>query len=879
MKRVLSIVISIALILTAVTAAAEADYPETAARVCGLGIMGNDDNGDFRAEDKITRAEFTAVICRMFLYDNIGGQDTGFADVPSSHWASGYIAAAHGMGWINGSGDGLFMPEADITYGEAVKILVCALDYDLTSDDIKFPGGYISIAAALGMTKNAPGVSETITRAQTAVLIDNTLDVNPLEWKNNEKLVKSDKTLYRILSDRKDMEHIRGILTETGNLSMTGEKEPDKFVTVEGVRLHTDTNYDDYLGQYVEVYYNTDDDKIAELIPQQKHNQIDEIEAADTVVNETSIDYYNEDGRKRSLTIHAETVFLLNGGIVSRDELRPIYQGVYRAIDNDSDGVYDVILITELESFIVKSVSADNTRGNTVIYFKDDRMYHGRKGFVFKDENTDVTYVITDKDGNAISIEEISEGCSITLAANQSETYVKAYVNNERRSGRVTSVSAQNGEIEIEDEQYKIGRDAEGKYTFVPSGMTEGDFVIDAFGYVIGTWKKQESDFTYAYVVNTKQDKFKDELKLLVVSGTEPVYEEKTIGDKKIVSYYLQNSDMQTLCASDKVVYGDNPANANGRKVKVSELDSAVFKDSIIGYTLDNEGKIKNLNVYTVPMTLPNYEFNGELFSFGGMRVSRGFLKDEHTKVVCVPNTVRAKDDYNVNVKITDGSSYKVYGVRGSSDKEYGSQEAMAEPCDIIIIKSEMDSAMPPNISADNDICIVGNLTLSLDDNGDTRYKLDILNGSTAKTYYAYMDGVASSEVAKLRKGDLIQFTSNAKGEITGVKKRASVQGLKDYTDIDNIYGEVTDVKYNIYDYYNNEMVDVLNVNTGNGIAGLKLFKKDGQKVYLYDRRSGYIYPSSTEDILAAGYFGDEASKVFALMEDNEAKAIVIIWD
>lgn len=879
MKRFLSIVLIIMLMLAAAPVMAENDYSKAMGRVCGLGIMGNDEDGDFRADDKLTRAEFTTVICRMFLYDDMGSQKTDFTDVPSSHWASGFIAAAHGMGWINGAGDGLFMPEADITYGEAVKILVCAMDYDRTSDNIKFPGGYMGIAANLGMTKNAPDVSETITRAQAVQLIDNALDVNVLEWRNSSVLVRSDKTLFEILSERKNLEYVCGVLEESLNLSITGEKETDGFVTIGGMRLYADENYDDYIGQYVEAYYNNEDNKIVEFIPLQKKNDIVEFDAEDAVSNETDIEYYDRDGRKRRIKINSETVVLLNGGIISREELRPIYQGTYKAIDNDRDGVYDVVLVTALESFIVESVSTDNARGNTALYFKDNRTYQGRKGFVFKDGDADTTYVIMDKTGKKLSLEEIQEGCSITLAAEKSGAYVKAYVNNETLSGKITSISLQSGEIIIDDKTYKIGKDAKGNYIYNPSDLADGEFVIDAFGYVIGTWKKQKTDFSYAYVVDAAVDKFKEELKLLIVSGTEPVQEKKTIDDKSVVSYYLQNTDLQTLCAADKIVYGDNPINAEGNKTKVSELDPARLKDTIIGYTLDGGGKIKKLNVYTVPSILSNYEFNGNLFSFGGMRVSRGFLKDEHTNVICVPEIVRSNADYEVDVKIVDGSSYKVYGVLGVSDKEYGSLDAMAEPCDVIIIKSEMDSSMPSNIEEDSDICIVGKTALSLSESGEMRYKIDVLNGSNAKTYYVPEGSMISAEVAKIRKGDLIQFTSNSRNEITGIKKRASTQGLREYTDIDNVYGEVTEVKYNIYDYYDNEMIDQLSVNTGNGITNIKIYKDEGQPVYLYNRRSGYVYSSTTDDLMTTEYFGNEASKVFALMEDNDAKAIVVIWD
>ena len=186
MKRILNIALCLCFLLSAASSAfAQTDYSDAVTRVCSMGIMGNTEDGDFRAEDKITRAEFTTVICRMLAYDDIGGQETAFTDVLSSHWASGFISVAYDMGWINGNGDGTFLPEADITYGEAVKILVCMLNYNIGKGEIEFPQGYMSIAASLGMTKNAAGVSEAITRAQTAVLIDNTLEVYPMEIKSD----------------------------------------------------------------------------------------------------------------------------------------------------------------------------------------------------------------------------------------------------------------------------------------------------------------------------------------------------------------------------------------------------------------------------------------------------------------------------------------------------------------------------------------------------------------------------------------------------------------------------------------------------------------------------------------------------------------------
>ncbi|MBP3359795.1 MAG: S-layer homology domain-containing protein [Clostridia bacterium] len=876
MKRFLSIALCICFILSAVPAAlAQTDYTEEITRVCSLGIMGNVEDGDFRADDKITRAEFTAVICRMFSYDNIGGQDTVFTDVPSSHWASGFISFAHNIGWINGVGNGLFLPEAEITYGEAVKILVCVLNYDFGPGEITFPGGYISIAGSIGIRKNAVDSSEAITRAQTAGIIDNALDIYPMEWNSDGDLVKSDKTLFETISDRKELGHYSGILTSTGNYSIINKKSVDRAVTVDDIQFYTDKNYDEYLGQYVDAYYNTDSYEIVEISPVQRRNIVVEIPAEDTEVHTTGIDYYGGGPRKKTIKINSETIFLLNGDIVQPSEIGSVYHGKFKAVENNRDSIYDVILITKAESFIVESVSAENM----AVYFKDEKTYHGRKGFVFKFDDADKTYNITDKNGESREFSDIEPGCSISFVGNSDESVVTAYVNNEKCSGKIEGISPSEGEVVINGKTYQMGKDADGNDTFNPSNIIEGEFVIDAFGYIIGAWEKQNTKFAYAYVENAYIDESGTEMIIRLVKGTEPVEEVKTINNNRIVSYYLQNSAIETFKLADKVIYGNNPINAKGSKISSAVLDPAGLKNSIVGYTLDNDGKINKLNVYSVPTNLPSYEFNADIFSFGGMRVSRGFIKDEHTMMVCVPNAVRSREDYNVNVKITDDSSYSVYGILGVSENEYGSAKANAEPCDIIILKSDMDSTLPSNISSDSDICIVGKSVISLNEDNELRYELDILNGSAKKTYYAPEGSVAYADAAKLRKGDLIQFTANSKNEFTGIKKRASVQGLKEYTGIDNVYGEVTEVTYNTYDYFSNEMVDMLSVNTGDGVTDIRIYKDDGQKVYLYDRKSGYIYPSSTADLLSSDYFGDEASKVFALMQDGDAEAIVVIWD
>ena len=131
-----------------------------------------------------------------------------------------------------------------------------------------------------------------------------------------------------------------------------------------------------------------------------------------------------------------------------------------------------------------------------------------------------------------------------------------------------------------------------------------------------------------------------------------------------------------------------------------------------------------------------------------------------------------------------------------------------------------------------------------------------------------------------MRKGDLIQFTTDSHNNIAGIRYKASVQGLTDYySENESLYGLVDDIRYNVYDHFSNQMVDRMAVNVGNDIANIKLFRSEGQSIYLYDRKSGYIYPATSDDIMASNYYGEKASKVFAIMEENDATVIVLIKD
>lgn len=149
-----------------------------------LGIIDGYEDGTFRPDKNVTRAEFIKMVVTMLKNSySAEAQERKaeiFSDVTASHWAIDYITAAESSGIINGMGDGTFAPEENITYAQAMKILVCAAGYgQISFDRGGWPNGYMYYANLVGIGSGVSDVTNSteITRAQVAQMINNTITV------------------------------------------------------------------------------------------------------------------------------------------------------------------------------------------------------------------------------------------------------------------------------------------------------------------------------------------------------------------------------------------------------------------------------------------------------------------------------------------------------------------------------------------------------------------------------------------------------------------------------------------------------------------------------------------------------------------------------
>lgn len=83
-------------------------------------ITGYED-GTFRPTQSITRREFTAMISR--LVEVLPEEELNFSDVNADDWSRQYISTALQNGWISGYEDGTFRPGNSITRAEVVRVV------------------------------------------------------------------------------------------------------------------------------------------------------------------------------------------------------------------------------------------------------------------------------------------------------------------------------------------------------------------------------------------------------------------------------------------------------------------------------------------------------------------------------------------------------------------------------------------------------------------------------------------------------------------------------------------------------------------------------------------------------------------------------------
>lgn len=206
LKKVLSLVLALAMALSLMTAAFAADasdykdyskvtYKEAVDVMTAAGIFNGGDGNNFNPDATLNREQAAKIITYMLVgqekADKLTATIAPYADVAANRWSAGAIAYCTDAGIIAGDGNGRFNPTAPVLGTQFAKMLLVALGYDPKIE--KLVGNEWAIKTAKlalsddvdldnGMEKLS--LSDNLTREQAAQMAFNAMKATLVEYED-----------------------------------------------------------------------------------------------------------------------------------------------------------------------------------------------------------------------------------------------------------------------------------------------------------------------------------------------------------------------------------------------------------------------------------------------------------------------------------------------------------------------------------------------------------------------------------------------------------------------------------------------------------------------------------------------------------------------
>ena len=543
-KRVLCLVLTLLMVASTVSVfAAFSDVPTTASyekavsALSQLGIIKGYDDGTFKPDNDVTRAEFTAMLMRTMGAGSIGSSssaDLPFSDVSDQNsdisWSIPNINTAYKNGIVNGYEDGTFRPNDKVAYEEAVKMVVCALGYgeNISVDATPWYSNFMAQARSLGILKGAQNLGSAekpASRACIAQMLYDSLEVSLVE--NGVVTTKTfladylgyiKNTGYISANDLTSLDDPDVNLRE--NQIQIRAKEPNSTVyEVHTYAVDNAAEFTNKLGYQIDFFYpkTSANDTIRTLFSYEiKENATLELNSSmieKDESNNTTIKYYpTETSSLTNANLASDNIVIYNGKLYGSNADASRFStdmfpnvGTITVLDSDKDGKYDVVTIWDYQVYYV---SKKSTSDSSIV----DNASRATDKTLTLDVDKDTNLEIVDKNGTKVSFSSISEGNVICYAVsnyaeNGGEQYSRAVVVTDKATGNVSSTIS-GDEMSIGSNSYKFSDAAPWMENGNDGSLEEpktgdnGTYALDILGNVFAYSKSNEVvNQYYGYVL------------------------------------------------------------------------------------------------------------------------------------------------------------------------------------------------------------------------------------------------------------------------------------------------------------------------------------------------------------------------------------------
>lgn len=812
--------------------------------LAALNIMEGDENGAFRPDDTIIRSEVTKMAIHALGLDNAAEAAKGesrFPDVSKSHWANGYINLATDMGIVLGDDKGTFRPNDTITYAEAMAIMVRALGFEPAAQKKGgWPSGYILTASEQGMADNVKGSTyEAITRGNVAFLTMNSLETKMMEqtsFGQNPEYGIVNKTL---LKDRLGVTKHEGQIVAIPNSSISGEsKLSDGQVQINDHVFETAYNMNNLLGYNV-TYYVQDEGKGTEeiilAVPTKGKNKTltvsgDLFESISSKDGKKIIEYFESESTSKTKTaeISADAKLVYNGKHSEfKDELVNIADksGNIELLDTDKDGVYDIVLVTVYKNMVVDTVSVNGKITDKydapTLQLNEDVDYRIEKGF------------------EEIKVSDLKEYDVLSIAESLDKELYTVIVTNETVEGKVTS--SDNEGFVIDGKHYKVANNYKNE---IEIGL-EGTFYLDIEGKIAAVDTAKTLSSNYAYMIRAYQT------------------EDETVKFK----FFTKEGKEVTVEATEKIRFNGSGGKRAEDVLKTLQGEGDKVTSQLITYSTNSEGKLTSLNTakdntsngaydrtsFTLNYILDDAIYNKTQKKLGNIRVNA--------------NTVI----FNIPADSQDPSDFSIASIDMFEDEEsydvlvYDRTEDFTAKA-IVVTNANFKT------SADSPIAVVKSIASGSNKDDEITDVLKALVNGKEETLYAESEGIlVKGDDKALQTGDIIQYKTNAEGEIVSIRvlmsiaDKATEKTEKPAENLETVYGKVV-----------KKFSDSINVTVNNGTT-LNFELSEDVLVYNVDTTVSKNKVTLAEINDIQSFDEEEGNRVFIKLYKDRVTEIVIV--
>ncbi len=799
-------------------------YSEAILTLAKLGVInGYAEDNTFKPVGEITRAEFTAIITRAM---NIVGVTTtsNFTDV-NSHWALNNIVAATDRGITNGFEDNTFRPDEKVTYEQAVKMIVCALNYTNTAEALGgWPTGYLQQGTVLGLTKDVTGVvnSGPAPRGVVAQLVYNALDINVADMKTSiatdetflNKYLGMEKLTGKVVGVEDDVTSECTATLAKDEMGVLNRKANETVVIDYSEVFASGSEVLPYLGQEVLVFYKLGNsgmtNSLVMIDSEVTKNTVTEVSYFNIdSYSDGVLQYYNDNDKRTKLNFKSDDITLFyNKKAVDASDVEDVLDkyldpksddflyGEVKITDSGSDKSIDMVEIMNYVPMMATKApsSSDYKITNKIKFTAENRPDDYIETLVLNPDKNAYSFTITDVNGESIETTDVKANSILLIAASEDESVYTVKSSTKTVSGEIDYYDEDENLIKIEGKEYRITDycinylDKEST-TKLDSGLN-GTFYLDAFGAIMYATLKANSDSVKtSYIISASYNEDNDSVTIkMFIPGTG--YKQFTIADKiKLDGKSAMPDEVFETLKSKKDYFDDDDEldiyGENADKTKITNacqlamvgIDGSVIesittvKDADIpeaGEALTTEDDTKIVRYMDLSDLTDIRYLKTDTFGKGGETL---FRTDSNTIFIYVPQDRSETSDYAKKTKAyfstSSSAKYCVEAYNVDSSKLAG----------IVLIYDAQAKGMNVSHNAPMNFVADGIRTEHVDD--ENVIKLPVLTNSTAPE--AADITIADTEnYGALQVGDMFQYVENSDGEASGIKVRIAYSDIKE---------------------------------------------------------------------------------------------------